>query len=91
MLDIVGHVFDDAEGRSLHVTEYNPGDPLGRDIVGKMYHKPQPGKLEVPIDYATTVQNFQTIWLDKAERWKSDEEKNRAGKTNDEENEKETS
>jgi hypothetical protein len=75
--DIVGKGYVDATGRKLEVTGYQPGDPLGRDIIGKVSSFGPP--LVVDKDYATTVETFQAVWIDGAKRWRGKEEQYQLG------------
>ncbi len=60
-----GDVFEDAESRVLKITEVKVGDPLGREIVGKVDH-PDGGGWK---DYSTTLQVWEHVWRDKEPRW----------------------
>jgi hypothetical protein len=50
---IVGQTFEDYSGRNLHVTEYNPGDPAGREVVGTLNGRA----------FATTIPIFRDVFM----------------------------
>jgi hypothetical protein len=75
-VDIEGRTFKDADGRTLMVHEYNPGDGLGREIVGTLLSPPTTVHDVLPLTgttttsatqpYATDVKTFKAIWLEGA-------------------------
>lgn len=56
---LVGQVLTDTSQRVLRIDEVNPGEPLGREIVGTLLghrsHKP----------YATTFATFREVWIER--------------------------
>lgn len=59
-----GDVYEDAAGRVLTVEEVNLADPLGRQVVGRLFSGPR-GMGAVGEAYSTTLQIWKAIWLDK--------------------------
>jgi hypothetical protein len=51
-------IYTDYTGRKLQVIEVNPGDPLGREVVGGLVM--ENGMLQA---YATTLAIAESIWV----------------------------
>lgn len=56
----IGGRYVDDQGRQLNVTELQPGDPLGREVIGLISHTPLNG--HTPQAYATSARIFAAIW-----------------------------
>lgn len=58
---VVGATYIDvAGGRELYVIACNPGDRLGREVIGLVSHHPRNG--DRPADYATDLKIFAATW-----------------------------
>lgn len=60
---LVGETYTDSGGRQLRVTEVNPGDPQGREVVGLLRDDNSPADR-----YSCTLVIWADIWRDQAPR-----------------------
>lgn len=56
--NLIGNRYTDPRGRSLKVIEVQPGDPLGREVIGRL--KDGGGTY----DYATSFKIFKAYFID---------------------------
>ena len=64
----VGEKYQDCINRTLVVTAVQPGDPLGREVIGKL----ESDQLDPAstFDYSCPMSTWVAIWRDKAPTWK---------------------
>lgn len=59
-----GETYKDSDGRTLYVEEVVQGDPLGREVVGKIKLRGERKRRS----YATTLPIWQAVWRDRNPR-----------------------
>ena len=60
IMPTVGATYVDERGRELEITAVQPGDHLGREVLGLLSHSPQNGHR--PREYSTDLQIFAATW-----------------------------